>query len=43
MYLAHEKEKNTEYNTRVLEVEKASFTPAVLSPSGGMGVKWTNL
>ena len=37
MYLAHEKEKKTEYNARVLEVEKASFTPAVLSTSGGMG------
>ena len=37
MYQAHEKEKKTEYNARVLEVEKASFTPAVLSTSGGMG------
>ena len=37
MYQAHEREKKTEYNARVLEVEKASFTPAVLSTSGGMG------
>ena len=37
MYISHEKSKKTEYNARVIEVEKASFTPLVFSTSGGMG------
>ena len=37
MYQSHERSKKTEYNARVLQVEKASFTPLVFSTSGGMG------
>ena len=33
----HEGEKKRTYNRRVLEVEKATFTPLVFSTSGGMG------
>lgn len=33
----HEKEKKRAYEQRVLEVEHGSFTPIVLSASGGMG------
>ena len=39
MYLMHEGEKKRKYNTRVLEVEKGTFTPLVFSTSGGMGVE----
>ena len=37
MYLKHENEKKRAYNDRVIDVEKASFTPLVFSTSGGMG------
>ena len=37
MYRAHENEKKYKYNARVLQVEKASFTPLVFSTTGGMG------
>ena len=37
MYTSHENEKKTEYLPRVLQVEKATFTPAVFSTSGGIG------
>ncbi len=37
MYRAHETEKKTKYNARVLQIEKASFTPLVFSTTGGMG------
>ena len=33
----NEKEKKRSYNERVLNVEKASFTPIVLATTGGMG------
>ena len=33
----HTNEKKTEYLPRVLQVEKATFTPAVFSTSGGIG------
>ena len=36
MYQAHEKEKKTKYLHRVIEVEKSSFTPFVISTTGGM-------
>ena len=39
MYLAHENEKKRAYNSRVIEVEKGTFTPLVFSTSGGMGVE----
>ena len=37
MYRSHEGEKKRKYNARVLQVEKASFTPLVFSTTGGMG------
>ena len=37
VYSSHEKEKKRTYNERVLQVEKASFTPIVMSTFGGMG------
>ena len=37
MYHSHERQKKTKYNSRVLQVEKASFTPLVFSTTGGMG------
>ena len=37
MYAHHEQEKKRTYNTRIIEVEKATFTPLVFSTSGGMG------
>ena len=37
VYLTHENEKKRMYNERVLQVEKASFTPIVGSTFGGMG------
>ena len=32
-----EKNKKTKYNDRVLQVEKASFSPLIFTTSGGMG------
>ena len=37
IYEAHEMEKKRTYNERVIEVEKGSFTPILVSTSGGMG------
>ena len=37
VYVQHEKEKKRTYNDRIIHVEKASFTPIVLSTFGGMG------
>ena len=37
MYKSHESRKKTSYNARILEIEKATFTPVVLSTTGGMG------
>ena len=36
-YEKHEREKKTAYLHRVLEVEKSSFTPLVMSTTGGLG------
>ena len=36
VYLLHEKEKRRNYLQRVLQIEKASFTPLVYSTNGGM-------
>ena len=33
----HEDEKKRTYNARVIEVEKATFTPLVFSTTGGIG------
>ena len=43
MYEAHQNEKKTEYLARVLQVEHATLTPAVLSTSGGMGKEMDKL
>ena len=37
LYAKHENEKETFYSERVKQVEKGSFTPLVLSTTGGMG------
>ena len=37
MYVTHENEKKRVYNARVLQIERATFTPLVFSTSGGMG------
>ena len=41
VYEIHEKQKKREYNERVVQVEKGSFTPIVMSTFGGMGVEAT--
>ena len=37
LYSTHEREKKRAYNERVLQIEKGSFTPIVMSTFGGMG------
>ena len=37
LYAQHEKEKKSKYLERVVQVEKASFTPLIFSTFGGMG------
>ena len=37
VYISHEKEKKRAYNERILQIEKGSFTPIVMSTTGGMG------
>jgi len=37
VYVTHEKEKKRSYNERVIQIEKGTFTPIVMSTSGGMG------
>ena len=39
IYQSHEKNKKREYNDRVLNVEKATFTPLVFSTTGGMALE----
>ena len=41
LYASHEKEEKKAYNERIINVEKGSFTPIVLTTSGGMGVEAT--
>jgi hypothetical protein len=41
IYEEHEKSKKREYNERVIQVEKGSFTPIVFSTFGGMGKETT--
>jgi hypothetical protein len=36
-YIMHENQKKREYNSRVINIEKGTFTPVVFSTSGGMG------
>ena len=37
VYESHEKEKKRTYNERIMQIEKGSFTPIVMSTTGGMG------
>ena len=37
VYVTHEKERKRSYNERVIQIEKGTFTPIVMSTSGGMG------
>ena len=37
LYATHEKEKKRAYNERIINVEKGSFTPIVMTTTGGMG------
>ena len=37
MYRNHEMQKKREYSARILQIERATFTPIVFSTSGGMG------
>ena len=37
LFQTHEKEKKRKYNKRILEIEKASFTPLVFTTTGGCG------
>ena len=37
MYRAHKREKKRSYEQRVRKVEHSSFTPLILSATGGMG------
>ena len=39
VYRQHEQEKKRTYNERIIQVEKGSFTPIVLSTFGGMGLE----
>ena len=41
IYEMHENEKKRKYNQRIIQVEKASFTPLVFSTSGGMALECT--
>ena len=41
IYKEKENEKKSKYNQRIIQVEKASFTPLVFSTSGGMALECT--
>ena len=43
MYIHHELAKKREYNARILEVEKGTFTPVVFSCSGGASTEASRL
>ena len=43
VYSQHEQSKKREYNARVLQVEKGSFTPVIFSCSGGASSEATKL
>ena len=42
MYLSQESEKKREYNARILEIEKGTFTPLVFSCTGGASPEASN-
>jgi hypothetical protein len=39
VYLLHENQKKNQYNERVIQIEKGSFTPIVGSTCGGWGIE----
>ena len=39
VYIAHEKEKKRAYNEQVIQTEKGTFTPIVMSTSGLLATK----
>ena len=39
VYRQHEREKKRTYNERIIQIEKGSFTPIVMSTFGGMGLE----
>ena len=41
IYEQHEREKKRNYNCRVLQVERGSFTPLIFTTTGGMGPEAT--
>ena len=41
VYDQHEKEKKRSYNNRIIQVEKATFTPLIFSTMGGMAHECT--
>jgi hypothetical protein len=41
IYRNHESQKKSAYNNRIIQVERASFTPLVFSTSGGMALECT--
>ena len=41
IYEIHEKEKKRSYNQRIVQVEKATFTPLIFTTSGGMAPECT--
>ena len=41
IYSKHETEKKHKYNERIMQVERATFTPLVFSTTGGMGPECT--
>ena len=41
LYKKHEQEKKRKYNDRVLNVDRGTFTPLVLTTTGGMGPECT--
>ena len=43
MYSHHEKEKKRQYNSRIIEIEKGTFTPVIFSCSGGASPETTRL
>ena len=43
MYISHEREKKRDYNDRIIEVEKGTFTPVIFSCSGGASPEATRL
>ena len=39
LYLHHQKLKKNQYNARIIQIEKGSFTPLIFSCTGGAGPK----